>query len=205
MDGSHVLFLPPADEEQGYVNRHHTKSLNVLFCCGPRNEFFFIHPRCPGAWHDARVLKDSSMWSSFESGLNPIPGGVILGDSAYPVRNWLIPPLSGDVDGAKLAFNRAHKRTRALIERSIGILKHRFYALQYGLRVKPVTKVIKLIRCAVLLHNLAIRNGDTGDDFYENRSFPLGVVENDEAEELSEERNDASRRQELIAYFNRQM
>jgi hypothetical protein len=43
-----------------------------------------------------QVLRESSLWETFEGGARPFPGAVILGDSAYPNRDWLVTPFPGD-------------------------------------------------------------------------------------------------------------
>lgn len=98
MDGTHVLVNPPSDDEDAYVNRHHTKSLNVAMVSGPDYNIYFGSSQCQGSWHDSRVLKESSFWEAFEVyGRRPFAGAVILGDSAYTCSDWLIPPFRGDV------------------------------------------------------------------------------------------------------------
>jgi len=50
-----------------------------------------------GRCHDSRVLRESSLWTAFEEQkLSPFPGAVILGDSAYPLTEWLITPFPGE-------------------------------------------------------------------------------------------------------------
>jgi len=144
-------------------------------------------------------MKDTALWNTFENGANPVPGGVILGDSAYACRSWLIPPFPGDVADAKLRFNRSHKKTRSLIERSIGILKCRFYSLMYGLRVRDMIHASKLIRCAVILHNICIRMNDDGEDFLIEEEFEEGI---DVPPASLENGNQQQRRQELLQFFN---
>ena len=137
VDGTHVQVNPPRNNEDAYVNRHHSKSLNVAMVSGPDYTIYFCSSRCPGRWHDSRVIKESSLWTAFEQqGNRPFPGAVILGDSAYACNSWLIPPFRGDVEGARRRFNEAHKKTRCTIERAFGILKKRFYALQTGMSEK---------------------------------------------------------------------
>ena len=97
--------------------------------------------RFPGRWHDSRVIKESTLWTAFElQGHRPFPEAGILGDSAYACNDWLIPPFRGDVEGARLRFNVAHKTTRCSIERAYGVLKKRFYALQTGMRVRNMKR-----------------------------------------------------------------
>ena len=82
---------------------------------------------------------------------------------------------SGDPDGAKGRFNRAHRRTRCVVERSFGVLKKRFYALGTLLRVKDMLLASKLIECGCILHNLAILYGFSGDDLdQEDQQPPVG-------------------------------
>jgi hypothetical protein len=48
----------------------------------------------------------------------------VLGDSAYPMKHWLIPSVIRNLNN--LAQNRflvSHKRTRRIIEQSFGVLK----------------------------------------------------------------------------------
>ena len=131
--------------------------------------FYSFSTKDPGRWHDAKVLRQSQLRQTFEvEGLRLFPGAVILGDSAYPNREWLIPPFPGDPPGARGLFNRAHKRTRSFVERQIGILKNRFYLLRTGIRMKKAEDASKLIQVCVGLNNLCIRLGDDGDDFSED-------------------------------------
>ncbi|XP_058959563.2 putative nuclease HARBI1 [Pocillopora verrucosa] len=114
VDGTHVLVNPPAGDEDAYVNLHHTKSLNVAMVCGPDYSIYFCSSRCPGRWHDSRVLKESTLWTAFEENAQrPFPGAVILGDSAYSCNSWLIPLFRGDVEGLRV---RSMERAAELIQ-----------------------------------------------------------------------------------------
>lgn len=55
LDGTHVLVSPPNNIEDGFINRHHTHSLNVLGVCGPDLRFYYMNSSAPGRWHDSRV------------------------------------------------------------------------------------------------------------------------------------------------------
>jgi hypothetical protein len=104
------------------------------------------------------------LWNAFESGYRPFEGAVLLGDAAYPCRDWLIPPLPTEQEQVQQRFNKAHRQTRNLIERVFGVLKKRFYALKTGFRVRNMEFAGKLVICAVVLHNLCILHGDKGED-----------------------------------------
>lgn len=75
------------------------------------------------------------MYVAFEiSGWRPFSDAVILGDSINPCSWWLIPQMQGRVVGVQAAFNKVHQSTRAIVERSFGIMKNWF----------PVVRSIRL-------------------------------------------------------------
>ena len=201
VDGFHVAYTPPHDDEDAYVNRHHSHSLNCMGLVGPDGTFYAVSTKSPGKWHDSRVMRDSQVWQAFEvQGQRPFPGAIVLGDSAYALTNWLIPPFPGDPEGAKGRFNKAHKKTRSFVERQIGIVKSRFYILKTGIRMKRPADASKLVQVCIGLHNLAIRLGDNGDDFEDDAD------EEDADQAQAEEQGDAARqaqtrRDELLRAF----
>jgi nuclease HARBI1 len=198
IDGSKITFIPPSEDEDSFVDRHHQHSLNMTIVCGPSHEIFYMSSNCSGRWHDSRVLKNSELWQHFEVEHNlPIPGAVIIGDSAYPTRNWLIPPFKGEVVGPRLRFNKAHSKTRCIVEHTFGIIKHRFYALKTGLRVRKIELASDLIKCAGILHNLCLEMGDDGQDFNDEVVDALG----DQAEDAQEDEHQEGRRQEILQMF----
>lgn len=112
--------------------------------------------------------------------VNPPAGAVILGDSAYSCNSWLIPPFREDVEGARLRFNEAHKKTRSTKERANGVIKKRFYTLQTGLRVRSMERAAELIQCAAILHNICILFNDDGADLLDE---DLEIDEGESAEQ----------------------
>jgi hypothetical protein len=66
-----------------------------------------------------------------ESGWTPLANGIILRESAYPMKHWLIPPIIRNLNNpAQNRFLVSHKRTRRIIEQSFGILKEKFPCLK---------------------------------------------------------------------------
>ena len=55
LDGTHVLISPPKQIEEGYVNRHHSHSINSAVVCGPDLRVYFCSSKSPGRWHDSKV------------------------------------------------------------------------------------------------------------------------------------------------------
>ena len=152
LDGCHVIVTPPADDEVSFVNRHHSHSINILAVCNLDLTFLYVNANHPGSCHDGHVICYSSLWRSFKSGNLPFPGAVLLGDSAYALRPWLLTPFAGEPEGAKLRYNMAHIKTRNVIERAFGVLKARFYTLKTGIRLNDPAQASKLNVAATILH-----------------------------------------------------
>ena len=52
--------------------------------------------------------------------------GWLLGDSGYPLRDYLMTSFNTPATPAEERFNNAHTRTRNVVERAFGVLKSRF-------------------------------------------------------------------------------
>lgn len=152
LDGTHVYIDAPCLDEPQYINRHGTHSINAMCVCGPDRRFYYVSARWPGSVNDARILRKSTLSDKFETGWRPFPNAVILGDSAYPLKEWLIPPIRHPMTEAEERFNVAHKRTRRVIENAFGVLKQRFACLKH-LRVQPEF-ACNIFKACCVLHNM---------------------------------------------------
>ena len=52
-----------------------------------------VYTGWPGCIHDARVLRNSHLYTEGEEGVILPPDKLIIADSAYPLRRWLITPF----------------------------------------------------------------------------------------------------------------
>ena len=80
---------------------------------------------------------------------------LLLGDSGYPLFGWLMTPFVSPQTPSEHRYNQAHKTTRSVVERTIGIVKRRFPGLQVGLRQQP-RRAAATIMAAMCLHNVAV-------------------------------------------------
>lgn len=194
VDGTHVELKRPSSNEVQYLNRHGNHSLNVMLICGPHLEFYYANPKWPGSVSDARVFRRSGLRSTLENGWRPCPNGVLLGDSIYPCTNYLIPPVGNPQTEQEKRFNVAHKKTRRLIECSIGLLKQRFRCLSHQMAMAP-HHVADIVMCCVTLHNMLIDTRGTPD----LEIFDFAMV--DDEENLVPYNVDNPRRAQLISLF----
>ena len=116
-----------------------------------------------------------------------------MGDSAYPLKEWLIPPLLNPNALTEVRYNRAHKSTRRIIENAFGVLKERFACLK-SLRVQPL-EACALIKACCTLNNLC-----STDICIENETAVNDCNELDmPVEDLNQQ--GINRRNNLIEYF----
>ena len=71
--------------------------------------------------------------------------GILLGDSGYALRPYLLTPILNPQNAAERRYNYAHIRTRNTVERLFGVWKRRFPCLETGLRVKKETALVIIV------------------------------------------------------------
>ena len=79
----------------------------------------------PGSTHDSHIFRTSHIAHELE-GTN-FENGVVLGDSGYACLPYLMTPYPEPETPSQRRFNRAHRVTRSIVERTFGILKRRFH------------------------------------------------------------------------------
>ncbi|XP_018362904.1 PREDICTED: putative nuclease HARBI1 [Trachymyrmex cornetzi] len=171
IDCTHIRIANPGEHNgEIFRNRKGWFSFNVQVVSGPNREILDIVVRHPGSAHDALIFDRSGVRCRFELGHLD---GILLGDSRYACRRYLLTPVLRPQSDAELRYNTAHKRTRVTIEQLFGMWKRRFPCLYYSLRTKLSTSVAIICATAVL-HNICIQHKldeipeqDVYDDVFE--------------------------------------
>lgn len=153
VDGTHIKIQSPGcDNAEMFRNRKQFFSINVQTVADPFLKIRNIVARWPGSSHDSYIFRNSVLCQNFENGM--YGDSVLLGDSGYALRPYLITPLLHVRNEPEALFNEAQIRTRNVVERQIGVWKRRFPALSMGLRLSLDTIQATIVATAVL-HNIA--------------------------------------------------
>lgn len=151
-------FITSGDNAEYFRNRKGYFFINVQAIINKNLEFTDIVARWPGSVHDSTIFNNSRIRALFEAGT--FGDGILLGDSGYPLRSYLITPLLNPRSRAEQLYNESHIRTRNIIERTFGIWKRRFPVMALGLRFQKVENILPVIVATAVLHNIARRGGD---------------------------------------------
>ena len=161
----------------------------------------------PGSIHDARVLRLSGIFDLAENEeILTAPTRVIhgtllrpmlVGDSAYPLKNWLLKPFSnrGHLPPQRTRFNIKLSAMRSVVERAFGLLKGR-WRLLLKKNEQRHDSVARTVTAACILHNFCIMQGDVFDDD-ENRQPP----DDDDDDDDGAAQDGSSARQAMLDYL----
>ena len=133
IDCTHVKVIALSRNEYEYVNRKGYHSVNVQLICDADLKILNFVVKWPGSVHDARIVRESSVFPAFEA-VPPLRDGCLLGDGGYMLRPWLLTPHLNADNRAQQSYNFAQSSTRTTIERCNGVLKRRWHSLHGELR-----------------------------------------------------------------------
>ena len=153
IEGTHIRILAPHTNPTDFINRKNYYSINVQVICDEKLRITYLVAKCPGSAQDSWILQQSKVWDAFETGRFK---GILLGDSAYPCKNWMMVPSRIVTQEHQPAFNRAQTRTRVLIEHCFGVWKRRFAILHGEMRLTH-EKAAKAVTACAILQNIAVK------------------------------------------------
>lgn len=96
IDGTHIKFEAPHENQKDFNNRKRFHSLILIAVCLPNKAFSYTFSGFPGSAHDSRVLKCSDLekvMSENPALLFPNSQYHIVGDLAFPCSIHLIPSI----------------------------------------------------------------------------------------------------------------
>ncbi|KAI4468974.1 hypothetical protein MML48_2g00018845 [Holotrichia oblita] len=124
IDCIHIKIQSPGgNDAENYRNRKGFFSINTQVICNANLTITNIVCRWPGASHDANIFRNSNIHNKFENG--EFGNALLLGDSGYGVKSYMMTPLANPQTPAEHLYNEAQIRTRNVIERCFGVWKRR--------------------------------------------------------------------------------
>lgn len=90
-------------------------------------KFINLVARWPGSVHDSHIFRTSQIQEYLERHHTSLEDGIILGDSGYALKPYLMTAYSDPTTAKERAFNRSLRKTRVLIEQVFGRWKRRFH------------------------------------------------------------------------------
>ncbi|XP_042611153.1 protein ALP1-like [Cyprinus carpio] len=135
IDGCHICIKPPASDVQCCFNRKLFNSVQLQAITDHQGKFLDIFVGYPGSVHDARVLKNSPVYTGC---LFPPAGKCILGDGGYPflsVPICLMAPYREPVQNAvqQEAFSCTEHRREGLRDAENALAFHFLLLCQMSL------------------------------------------------------------------------
>ncbi|XP_044765378.1 putative nuclease HARBI1 [Coccinella septempunctata] len=107
IDCTHVKIQSPGgDDAEIFRNRKGYFSINVQAICNADLKFQNVVGRWPGSAHDSTIFNSSRVAMLFENG--HFDDCIILGDSGYPIKKYLLTPLQNPTSRAEHLYNEAH-------------------------------------------------------------------------------------------------
>nr|XP_033818264.1 putative nuclease HARBI1 [Geotrypetes seraphini] len=156
VDCTHIALRPSWADEASYRNRKAFHSMNMQVVRNAQGEILDVCARYPGSTHDAYIVQHCGLHRRATQG--QFNGAWLLGDRGYPQRVWLMTPIVHPHTAAEEEYNRRHRATRSIIERTFGQLKSRFRCLDRSggqLLYRPEKVPQIFVACCMLL-NLAV-------------------------------------------------
>lgn len=100
IDCTHIKIQAPRIEDpEVFRCRKGFFSYNVQVVCDANLKIQNVVCRWPGSSHDGTIFQNSVLRNRFEHG--EFGDSVLIGDSGYAVKNYLITPLQNPVTAAK--------------------------------------------------------------------------------------------------------
>ncbi|KAK9711372.1 DDE superfamily endonuclease [Popillia japonica] len=174
IDGYHIKLKVSEEDHDSYIDRYHQHSVNLMAVCTKSKLLTYIFVGFPGSAHDSRVFKNSEFYMNIEKhGINyyfPNHKYHIIGDSAFGCYPWLLTPIKNPRTIEERYHNYVLSTDRVVIENVFGLLKGRGRKLHY-IDVYSISRAIKIIVAACVLHNWCIIDKDVWTEVLEYEKF----------------------------------
>lgn len=139
IDGKHVRIQAPPKSGSVYYNYKGFYSIIMLALVDSNYKFMYVDVGGYGADSDAGIFRECGLYHALEHDIadlppsEPLPGSdtdvpyFLVGDDAFPLREWMMKPHSKrEMMAAERIFNYRLSRARRIVENAFGILANRY-------------------------------------------------------------------------------
>lgn len=121
--------------------------------------------RWHGGSHDANIFAQSNVYKDLERGVHG--NYIVIGDSGYANNAFTCTPFSlrekptnANWSAAEKEYQKSIIATRNTVERAFGVMKRRFPVLKFGMQLRRLNLIQKIITVCVVFENICINMGD---------------------------------------------
>lgn len=160
LDCVHVAIKAPNAEDASYVNKKGFHSVSCQLVCDARGLLLSAETHWPGGVSDSNILWGSLVPKQLLQEGDSVDGW-LLGDRRYPLRKWLMTPVSNPESPAEFRYNLAHGATHEIVDRTFRAIQTRFCCLDGSrgyLQYSPKRTSDIILACCVL-HNASLQSG----------------------------------------------
>ncbi|KAK4886504.1 hypothetical protein RN001_002775 [Aquatica leii] len=169
VDGTYIAIKAPREDPESYITRKSSYAITLQGICDAELKFTDVFVGFPGSVHDNRIFRNSDIYIAVRNHLREYfpHEEYIIGDKAYPVLNWCIPPFinRGNMTPAKRHFNSTLSKTRQTIERTFALFFGRFRRLKF-LDMNRLDCIPATVLATCVLHNICLDSTDLQVEHY---------------------------------------
>ncbi|XP_051918103.1 uncharacterized protein LOC127598335 [Hippocampus zosterae] len=201
IQGSHIPIIAPQENHRDYINARGWHSIILQGVVDGKGLFWSTCAGMAGGLRHARALRESPLWEMAEQGRFD-PSFYILGDSAYPLKPWLLKAFrqDGALTPERRAYNESVRSARATVRAAFSRLKGRWRCL-----TKRNDGDIRVVKSMVLtccaLHNICERHAEEYRDQWDTPALSEMRDVDDEEDEEQEEEEGGDVRDSLVRFL----
>lgn len=141
--------------------RHRVQAIALQAVCDSKLRFLDIYSNGPNTALEQNVFHESPLSDNIIRLC--APQYHLLGDSAYPLRAFLLTPYRdcGNLSESEKNYNSKFYETLCRIDEAFKLLKSRFHQL-VRVEFKEIETMHQFIKCCCVLHNICVNR----EDFY---------------------------------------
>lgn len=219
IDGKHVRVEAPNHSGSNYFNYKHHFSIVLQGVAAPDLKFISVEVGAYGKESDGGIFSRSKTNLHIASNSVDLPSTsglpnssrnlpyFLIGDSAYPLKPYLMTRINSGLSHDQRIYNYRHSRARRCVECAFGVLAAKWRVLKSAICTKVETVENIVMACAVLhnaiIHHEGAKNVDDIEMWNSTSNNPVETADQHDSRRPGRPGHYAAWvREELVRYFN---